>query len=180
MIRIQSAATVAALMGLPLSLAACSTVGDLPTERIASTTVSLANGVPAGSAQILSNGRKVTLTVALTSLAPGERGIHLHTTGKCATPDFASAGGHLNPLGKQHGTMNPAGKHIGDLPNIAIGAGGSGTLTAELAGTPDEIRAWLFDADGTAIVVHAGPDDYKTDPSGDSGGRVACGVLRPA
>lgn len=164
----------------PLALGACSTVGDLPTERIGSATLALASGSPAGSAQLLSNGQSVTLAVALTGLAAGERGIHVHAVGKCAAPDFASAGGHLNPLSKQHGAMNPAGKHTGDLPNITIRQGGSGALTAELEGTPSQVREWLFDADGAAIVVHAGPDDYRTDPSGNSGDRVACGVFKPA
>jgi Cu-Zn family superoxide dismutase len=72
------------------------------------------------------------------------------------------------------------GQHAGDLPNIAIGAGGTGTLNADLTGSLREVRNWLFDADGSAIVIHADPDDYRTDPSGNSGTRIACGVLRPA
>lgn len=173
---------VAAIAPLFVSLAlgACTTVGELPTERIGSAALSLANGSPAGSAQILSNGQTVTVAVAVTSLPAGEHGIHLHATGKCAMPDFTSAGGHLNPLGKEHGALNPQGKHTGDLPNITIRTGGSGALNAEIEGTPAQVREWLFDADGTAIVVHATSDDYRTDPTGNSGGRIACGVFKPA
>ncbi len=89
----------------------------------------------------------------------------------------ASAGGHLNPHGKQHGMENPQGSHLGDLPNLSIGADGKGSFSVPLNGSPAEIEALLFDADGTALVVHAKPDDYRTDPSGNSGPRIACGVL---
>ena len=165
---------------LALALAGCNTVADLPGQRIGSATLTLANGQPAGSAQIVAAGSRVTLAVGLTGIAPGAHGIHLHTVGACNGPDFASAGGHLNPLGRHHGSLAADGKHEGDLPNVVIQSGGSGALTADLSGTPEEVRAWLFDTDGAAIVVHADPDDYKTDPSGNSGARIACGVIKPA
>lgn len=164
----------------PLALAACSTVADLPGQRLGSATLSLPNGQPAGTAQVMAVGNTVTLAVGLTGVAPGVHGIHLHTTGACNGPDFANAGGHLNPLGRHHGSLSPDGMHAGDLPNVTIQPGGSGALTADLKGTPDEVRAWLFDGDGAAIVLHAGPDDYRTDPSGNSGARIACGVIKPA
>ena len=170
--------TIAILTGA-LALAGCSTVADLPGERLGSAALSLASGQPVGTAQVIRTGNAVTLAVALTGIAPGEHGIHLHTTGACRGPDFSSAGGHLNPLGRKHGALAMQGKHAGDLPNVTIQPGGSGAMTAELSGAPDEVRAWLFDGDGTAIVVHADPDDYETDPSGNSGARIACGVIRP-
>ena len=170
----------AALIALTWPLASCTTLADLPTEQIGTATLTLANGQPEGVARIFASGQEVTLAAGLTGIAPGVHGMHLHTTGLCATPDFASAGGHLNPLGKRHGSLAEGGKHEGDLPNITIQAGGSGALSAELSGTPEQIRAWLFDGDGTAIVIHADPDDYRTDPSGNSGARIACGVIRPA
>ena len=142
--------------------------------------MTLANGQPAGTAQIFAAGNQVSLTVGVTGIAPGVHGIHLHTTGSCRAPDFTSAGGHLNPLGRTHGSLAVGGKHAGDLPNLAVQAGGTGTLTTDLSGTPDEVRAWLFDTDGAAIVLHADADDYRTDPSGNSGARVACGVISPA
>jgi Cu-Zn family superoxide dismutase len=170
----------AALAAVTLPLAGCTTMTDLPAHQIGSAPLTLPNGQPAGVARIFAAGGTVTLAVGLTGIAPGVHGIHLHTTGQCNGPDFASAGGHLNPLGKHHGSLAPGGKHEGDLPNVTVQPGGSGALTAELSGSPDEVRAWLFDADGSAIVVHADPDDYKTDPSGNSGARIACGVIRPA
>jgi Cu-Zn family superoxide dismutase len=98
--------------------------------------------------------------------------------GSCEGPAFTSAGGHLNPGARQHGTLNPAGSHTGDLPNLTVTSNGTGTLSAELSGTKAELEAALFDADGTALVIHAAADDYKTDPTGNSGARIACGVLK--
>jgi len=161
------------------ALAGCSTVADLPDRGLGSATLMRSTGQPAGTAQIVQVGDTVTLAVGLSGLSAGVHGMHLHTTGACNGPDFASAGGHLNPLGKQHGALAAGGKHAGDLPNVTIQPGGSGALTADLTGTPAEVKAWLFDGDGTAIVVHADPDDYKTDPAGNAGGRIACGVIRP-
>jgi Cu-Zn family superoxide dismutase len=169
-----------ALMTAALPLTGCATMADLPTEQIGSATLTLANGQPAGVARIFSAGGEVTLAAGLTGIAPGVHGVHLHTTGKCEAPDFASAGGHLNPLGRHHGSLAEGGKHAGDLPNVTIQPGGSGALTAALSGTPEQVRTWLFDSDGTAIVVHADPDDYRTDPSGNAGARIACGVVKPA
>lgn len=158
------------------TLAGCQSVGSIPTERIGQATLRQANGLPAGTAQLLAGGTDVTLTVAVAGLAAGTRGIHLHTVGKCDAPDFTTAGGHLNPAGHQHGSDNPAGKHLGDLPNIVTGASGTGTFTVTL-GSRDDVLSAMFDADGTAIVIHAGADDYRTDPSGNSGSRIACGVF---
>ena len=163
-----------------LLLAGCTTLADLPDHRISNATLSRSDGTPVGTAQVIEAGNRTTLVVAITGLPVGIHGVHLHTTGACAAPDFASAGGHLNPLGKKHGSMAPAGSHLGDLPNLTIRPGGNGSLTADLTGSPAAIRDWLFDSDGTAIVVHADADDYRTDPSGNSGTRIACGVLKPA
>ncbi|MFA9200664.1 MAG: superoxide dismutase family protein [Cypionkella sp.] len=169
------------LLALPLvALTGCTSVADLPAARMGGATLVRADGTPAGTAQVLVAGQRVTLAVVATGVAAGVHGIHLHTVGSCTRPDFTSAGGHLNPLGRQHGSANPAGKHAGDLPNITIQPAGTGSLTADLAGTPEQVRQWLFDADGTAIVLHADPDDYRTDPTGNSGARIACGVIRPA
>ena len=160
-----------------VGLAGCQTTGDLPGSRIAEATFKTANGLPAGTAQFISDGSRVNVVVAVAGFTPGPHGLHLHTTGKCEGPDFTSAGPHLNPGGHQHGSENPQGSHLGDLPNVIVGSTGTGTITATLAGTPDEVMAALFDNDGTAIVVHAGEDDYKTDPAGNAGGREACGVV---
>lgn len=161
-----------------VALGACTTLADVPTERVGQATLSFANGLPAGSAQLVRSGTGLSMAVAVTGMTPGPHGFHLHTTGKCEAPSFESAGGHLNPYGRDHGTLDPEGPHLGDMLNIDVGSNGTGTanldLPGERAGALDEI----FDADGTAIVVHANADDYRTNPSGNAGSRVACGVLR--
>ena len=169
------------LMIAPLAaLAGCQSVGDIPTERLGSAALHFANGLPAGTAQLLAVGDGASVTVALAGVSPGTHAVHLHTTGSCQAPDFTSAGGHLNPEHKEHGTQNPKGAHLGDLPNAEIGSNKTGTITARLNGTRQQVLDAIFDSDGTAVVVHAGPDDYVSDPAGNAGGRVACGVFNPA
>lgn len=160
-----------------MALAACQTIQPLPTERLGSAPLHFADGSSAGTAWLYANGEEVSISIALTGYAAGEHGIHLHMTGSCEAPEFKSAGGHLNPNDRQHGKDNPAGAHLGDLPNATIGANGAGTVSTVLAGTRADLAAWIFDADGTTLVVHALADDYRTDPSGNSGGRMACGVF---
>ena len=128
--------------------------------------------VGTASAQEVEGGLRVTLDA--TALPPGAHGAHVHMTGRCDAPDFTSAGGHWNPTGAQHGMENPAGPHAGDMPNLLVGTNGAGSMSVTL---PGRTLASLLDADGAAIVVHAGPDDMRTDPSGNSGGRIACGVF---
>ncbi|MBX7494182.1 superoxide dismutase family protein [Qipengyuania sp. 1NDW9] len=165
------------VLGSALTFSACSTIGDLPSERIAEAQLNFANGLPAGTAQLISNGQTLTLAAVATGLEPGEHGFHLHTTGKCEAPGFTSAGGHLNPAGREHGSLNPQGKHLGDLPNLVVGASRTTRAEVDLGEDSAELRAKLFDADGTAIVIHAAADDYTSDPAGDAGPRVACGVV---
>jgi Cu-Zn family superoxide dismutase len=120
----------------------------------------------------------VTLMVRVEGLKPGLHGIHVHGVGKCEGPEFTSAGGHFNPAGKKHGLVSPMGHHGGDLPNLRVGADGKGELSAKLAGVSlGEGQASLFHDGGTALVIHGGEDDEKTDPAGNSGPRVACGVI---
>ena len=164
-------------LGFLTALAACTSIGEVPTKRLASVTLKNANGLPAGTAQLLAAGDKARLTIAAVGLGKGQHGVHLHAVGQCEAPGFTSAGGHLNPGAREHGADNPRGKHLGDLPNLTVSDAGVGSLVAELPGTSAEIEAALFDADGSALVIHAAPDDYRTDPSGNSGARIACGVL---
>ncbi|WP_265571171.1 superoxide dismutase family protein [Sphingomicrobium nitratireducens] len=121
-----------------------------------------------------SNG--VTISLDVDGILPGQHAAHLHESGVCEFPDFQSAGGHWNPAGKQHGRDNPAGAHLGDLSNIAVDDQGRATAQFLIGGVSIEDMA---DADGTALVIHEGADDYRTDPSGDSGARVACAVIAP-
>ncbi len=161
-----------------LALPACSTVADLPTERIAAATLTRANGMPAGTVQLLASGTQLSLAVAVSGLPEGAHGFHLHTVGTCKAPDFSSAGGHLNPTGKDHGSMSPGGSHLGDLPNLQVGNSAVTSTTIDLDDDRAQVLSWLFDDDGTAVVIHADPDDYKTNPSGNAGQRIACGVLK--
>lgn len=124
-------------------------------------------------------GDGIHVRIDAAGLAPGSYGAHLHITGRCDQPGFVSAGAHWNPTGRRHGARNPRGSHLGDLPNLEISASGTGRIDfhvprARLRGG----GAALLDGDGAAVVIHAGPDDYRTDPSGNSGARIACGVLR--
>lgn len=115
----------------------------------------------------------------LRGLAPGEHGIHIHAVGQCdAATGFESAGDHLNPTNRQHGLENPNGPHLGDMPNLTV----SDDSTASVNFTNAQLQLGqggnLLDADGAAVVVHASADDQRTDPSGNSGARVACGVVQ--
>ena len=140
-----------------------------------------AQGTMVGVAALSEDEGGVRFFADVRGLPPGQHGIHLHTAGKCEPPDFTSAGSHFNPAAKKHGLMNPDGPHAGDLPNITVGADGTGQLNYLVRGvTLGSGAASLFDAPGTAVVIHAGPDDYRTDPAGNSGARIACGVIQKA
>ncbi len=136
-------------------------------------------GDPVGVAALWEDEGGVRFFADVRGIPPGQHGIHLHAVGKCEAPDFTSAGGHFNPTGKKHGLANPDGPHAGDLPNITVGADGTGQLNYLVPGvTLGSGAGSLFDAGGTAVVIHAGPDDYTTDPAGNSGARIACGVIQ--
>jgi Cu-Zn family superoxide dismutase len=112
-------------------------------------------------------------------MPPGKHGIHVHAVGRCEAPEFKTAGAHFNPTDKQHGLQNPAGAHSGDLPNLVVDQEGRGKATFTAKGaTLGEGKGSLLGPEGTALVIHADPDDEKTDPAGNSGARIACGVIR--
>lgn len=118
------------------------------------------------------------LNVHVAGLTTGRHGIHLHAVGQCVGPTFGSAGGHHNPLGAEHGLDNAAGAHAGDLPNLVVNVAGRGHLDATSHhATLSNGSVSLLDADGSAIVIHANEDDQVTNPTGNSGARVACGVI---
>ncbi len=154
----------------------------IPANSVGATSQSVSitggDGAPLGSVTVTENAGGVTLAILATGMPAGVHGIHLHEKGLCEGPKFASAGAHWNPGAKQHGRDNPAGPHAGDLANLTVAADGTAKSSIPVAGVKTASGAMMLaDADGTALVIHAKADDYKTDPSGDSGDRIACAVL---
>ena len=163
---------IAALLGLALASAEAAVAATAGLEN--------AQGASVGQVTLTETPNGVLLSATLTGMPPGVHAFHIHAVGRCEPP-FKSAKGHFNPFGKKHGLLNPNGKHAGDLPNSHVPQ--SGELDFEVLA--DEVtleegpEGSLFDADGSAIVIHQGPDDYATDPAGAAGPRIACGVITP-
>ena len=148
-------------------------IGTMQSANFAS-----GDGAALGSVSFSDGAGGTTLSVKASGMPAGVHGIHLHEKGLCDGPKFESAGGHWNPASKKHGRDNPQGAHLGDLANLEVGGAGTATVGFTVAGAKLSSGAnMLADADGTSIVVHAKPDDYKTDPSGNSGDRIACAVI---
>ena len=168
------------LLILPaFALAACVTaepVGGPPMALVNSA------GQSVGSVRAWQTAGGVTFRIDATGLPHGVHGIHIHAVGRCEGPGFDSAGPHWNPASRKHGTNNPAGPHAGDLRNVIVAANGTLGETVTLSGANligPGAAGVLLDADGAALVLHAVADDYVTDPSGNSGARIACAVLTP-
>jgi len=167
---------ILAALGLLAALAG-STLAD--GARHASATFVDATGATVGWARLVEDATgRVHVSIHVKGLAPGLHGVHIHAVGSCS-PTFAAAGGHYNPLAHEHGLENPAGPHAGDLPNLVVNGAGVGYLDA----TTDRVTlspgtATLFDATGSAFIIHANPDDQLTDATnGGSGARIACAVI---
>lgn len=164
-----------------LALVGCAGTGKAPTTTLpapdAYAQLYDASGADRGRADIYRDASGLRIELVARGFGPGTYGMHVHAVGQCTRPDFTSAGPHWNPTGVQHGRDNPMGAHHGDLPNLVVEPDEIGRATLRLVGTRFEGDGGLLDADGAAFVIHAGPDDMKTDPSGNSGGRVACGVI---
>lgn len=136
-----------------------------------------AKGESVGEAKLTQTPNGVLIQATLSKLPPGEHGFHIHTIGKCEPP-FTSAGDHFNPDMKQHGYLDPKGRHAGDLPNIYVPE--SGTLKVDMLASQVGLKDGqnpLLDKDGASLMIHAKPDDYQSQPSGDAGERIACGVI---
>ena len=162
----------------------CILCGLAQTKAMKKKTIELkdSKGNDVGAATIVSKGSGVEVKLNLKDLPPGEHAVHFHQNAKCDPPDFKSAGGHFNPTGKQHGFDNPQGHHAGDMRNFTVKENGTAKATVTdddvVLGTGSEPNSLLANG-GSSIMIHAKADDYKTDPSGNSGDRIACGVIAP-
>lgn len=162
-----------------IALAASAMIaGCVTTEPTGGAPMALVNssGQSIGSVVAWQSAGGVTFRINASGLPHGMHGLHVHAVGRCQVPDFTSAGGHWNPGGRSHGFQDPRGPHAGDLPNVDVAANGTLSATVTLAGAT---MAGLLDADGAALVLHEKADDYRTDPSGNSGSRIACAVITP-
>jgi Cu-Zn family superoxide dismutase len=149
-----------------------------PQGATAKAEIKDAKGQSLGNAMLRETPNGVLLSVDLQNVPAGPHAFHIHTTGKCEGPTFMTAGGHFAPGGTKHGLMAQAMPHAGDLPNLHVGA--DGKLAFEVLAANVTLAAGprsLFDADGSALVLHATADDYFSDPAGNAGGRIACGVV---
>jgi superoxide dismutase, Cu-Zn family len=171
----------AGVVGLVMAVAGCVPMAA-PDVVLAEVPLLRDDGTSIGTVRVFQENTGVVLRVEAQGLPPGIHGVHVHAVGRCEAPKFTSAGPHWNPTSKQHGHQNPNGYHRGDLGNLGVGT--DGALTAGLLVPGARLRTdgngdgpVLIDADGAALVFHAGADDERTDPSGNSGDRIACAVL---
>ena len=152
--------------------------GLLVAQNSEQVTLRDARGTIVGTATLKPNGTTgVAFELDLKGLPPGEHAVHLHQTPTCDPPSFESAGPHLNPAAKQHGLKNPAGPHAGDMNNVTVAADGTAKTTVVNTGVTMGTGAESLSSRGAALVIHAKPDDMKSDPAGNAGDRIACGVI---
>ncbi|MEJ2673162.1 MAG: superoxide dismutase family protein [Deltaproteobacteria bacterium] len=167
-----------ALGALAVCLALAWGCGQSPSATAKATLVN-GKGKKVGEATLTETSKGVKIVMTVENLPPGVHAFHIHEKGVCETPDFKSAGGHFNPYGKQHGFENPAGPHAGDLPNITVAPDGTASVEVftKLVTLKTGVKNSLFPPSGTSLVIHAGADDYVTNPAGGAGPRIACGVI---
>jgi superoxide dismutase, Cu-Zn family len=169
-----------------LTLSGCQSVKNVATVEPAAPPVQMnvpivgATGQPIGAAKLTAVPEGVRIEVQVSGLKPGLHGLHIHQKAVCEAPSFESAGEHFNPLHKQHGFNNPKGAHAGDLPNLLVDEQGNGkfdAITKAVVLLQDKPNSLLI-AGGTSVVIHEQVDDLKTDPTGNSGKRIACGAVK--
>jgi superoxide dismutase, Cu-Zn family len=166
------------LIGIVGALSFLFLSGVAKAQSTAHAELRASDGMPVGTAEFRDSKEGVVITARVADLPPGLHAVHIHAVGKCDGPQFTTAGGHFNPAQKKHGLKNPEGPHAGDLPNLYVTKKGAGRFEA----LTDSVTVGsgansAFDADGSAIVIHAAGDDDTTDPTGNSGDRIACGVI---
>ncbi len=161
-----------------LLLASVAASGATKSKATGHADIINAQGDKIGAAKLTETRTGVKIALNVSKLPKGVHGFHIHAVGKCDTPDFKTAGGHFNPEGKKHGLKNPDGPHAGDMQNITVSAKGTARTTiTDPRVTLGEGKNSLFQSDGTAIVIHEKADDEMTDPAGNAGNRIACGVI---
>jgi Cu-Zn family superoxide dismutase len=154
--------------------------GSSPTPKSRADAFGLlydATGAERGRIDVTRTTTGLSATVIARGLNAGSYGMHIHDSGLCEGPGFTSAGPHWNPGGRQHGRDNPAGAHAGDLPNMTVAAGEIGLVRFDIPGAALDGDGALIDSNGAALIIHAAADDMKTDPTGNSGARMLCGVI---
>ena len=170
-------AATASTAGDSMATNARSTIDSVGGNMRASVAMKASNGRDIGTLRITDAAQALSISGTLRGLPPGTHGVHIHMVGRCDAPSFETAGAHWNPTGRQHGSKNQQGPHLGDLTNITVGADSTANILGVTRGGSLRGMNMLMDMDGAAIVVHQSADDYSTDPSGNSGGRIACGVI---
>jgi Cu-Zn family superoxide dismutase len=166
-----------AIIPVMLGLAAAAAYAQAPATQ-AKATLKDAQGKTLGQATLRESPAGVLVKLELQGVPPGTHAFHVHTVGKCDAPDFMTAGGHFNPTTMKHGLMATGGPHAGDMPNLFVPA--DGKLSVEVLDSNVTLAAGqksVFDADGSALMLHAAADDYTSDPAGNAGARLACGVI---
>lgn len=157
-----------------LTLAACASQSPAPSQRAAAELLARSGSQVSGSVQFSQYADKLVIEARLSGLTPGEHGFHIHDKGDCSAADASSAGGHFNPAGKAHGHHGQHDRHAGDLPNLVADAQGNAVLRVESTSLKLQGEQGIA---GRSVVVHADPDDYRSQPAGNSGKRVACGRI---
>ena len=170
--------TLVALVG---TLSLLSHTGSATELNRARADIKNAQGISIGTASLRETQDGMVITINVNGLPEGLHAVHIHSVGKCEGPAFTSAGGHFNPLGKKHGLLSPGGPHAGDLTDLYVNKDGAGRYEVLMESvTLGSGETSIFDSDGSAIVIHATADDNMTDPAGNSGDRIACGVIARA
>ena len=165
-------------LSLVILTAGCSGAEPEKPDAVIASADLMQKDAKVGTVSLTQAGENVAMSLTVDGLPTGTYGMHIHETGKCEGPDYKSAGAHWNPAAKQHGAQNPGGAHGGDLENLVATNAQASRLERQLTGIKLTGEGGLMDADGAAFIVHAGPDDMKTDPSGNSGDRIICGVFK--